>query len=169
MRNELRQLNKKEKDTMNPIDAYLQNTYQQRIVHIETAIRDAWYTDSEWEAYVSTLTHQPVYVPKPKPVKKTNFNNKKKQAPIRETRPESKPESKPETKTNENETKPFVKTRMCRHTLAGRKCNYKNCTYAHDLSEYFPLECRFQFKCRNKNCNYIHPDESKQSFLDRTS
>lgn len=160
MRNELRKLSKNKKENaMNPIDAYLQNMYQEPVVYIETAIRDAWYTDKQWSVYLSTLSHQPVEIPKQKAPQKAS--QKKSSNANRKRANEDQPAPK--------DSKQFVKTRMCRQTLANRKCNYRNCSYAHSLDEYFPLECRFQYKCRNNNCNYIHPNETKQAFLDRTT
>lgn len=85
-------------------------------------------------------------------------------------RPDGNRDRRPDTdRRSDAPTKPEAtfnnaKTRMC--NFAG-KCRRSNCTYAHTLDEFSPVECRFH-TCRKPDCRFFHPKkESKSDFLER--
>lgn len=43
-----------------------------------------------------------------------------------------------------------------------------NCGFAHNISEYQPLRCKFQENCQNNDCKFIHDDENKEQYIART-
>jgi len=73
------------------------------------------------------------------------------------------------------------RTQMCKSVLSRRKCNYKDCNYAHTLKELVVNSCRFKDRCnfviknnrlyKNKDvkrlCNYIHPQEEMNDYYMR--
>ena len=73
------------------------------------------------------------------------------------------------------------RTQICKSVLSRRKCNYKECNYAHSLKELVVNTCRFKDRCnfviknnrlyKNKDvkrlCNYIHPQEEMNDYYIR--
>ena len=79
-------------------------------------------------------------------------------------------------KTTRNEHTPSVvqrpqysnlKTRLCYRM---ETCNRKDtCTFAHNLDEYSPIECKFQ-NCRKDGCTFFHKSkETKQQYIKRVN
>jgi hypothetical protein len=61
----------------------------------------------------------------------------------------------------------FKFTRMCNFA---NSCKRTNCSFAHTLDQFTPVECRFQDKCKTKDtCRFRHSSETKEAFLARTS
>jgi hypothetical protein len=63
-----------------------------------------------------------------------------------------------------------IRTRMC---FRGESCNRRGtCTFAHNMDEFCPIECRFE-KCRrfeSSSCNFYHKKlETKNQYLERTA
>lgn len=87
-----------------------------------------------------------------------------------DTQPFPKPQEGDEAGKKPNEE--FKNTRMCSFL---DKCKRKDCTFAHTLDEYNPVECRFQLKCKsvdvngNYTCRFKHKDETKEAYLSRSS
>ena len=63
-----------------------------------------------------------------------------------------------------NET--YKNTRMCNF---GKTCKRKECSFAHTVGEFSPVECNFQDRCKNKmQCRFKHSDETKEAYMIRS-
>ena len=78
------------------------------------------------------------------------------------------------TKTNikDNDNSSKINTKLCKSIFNecsdGRFiCHYNNCNFAHSLEELTPLPCKFMNSCRMYRCEFIHPEESKEFWVDR--
>ena len=99
--------------------------------------------------------------------------------------PEGRPEGRPEggrasdgarrentgrlKTTPQSSAKPseeFKYTRMCNFA---KTCKRKDCSFAHTLEQFTPVECKFQDRCKTQStCRFKHSCESKEAFLERT-
>lgn len=66
-----------------------------------------------------------------------------------------------------------VKTKMCKETMAGKRCYIKNCGFAHSKTELQLPVCLFKDNCRTlKNpynpCSFVHPCDTPESYKLRT-
>lgn len=60
----------------------------------------------------------------------------------------------------------FKNTKMCKNKGDCRR--RPNCTFAHSLEEFNPIECRFQGRCKTPNtCTFKHHFETKEVYLQR--
>jgi len=69
--------------------------------------------------------------------------------------------------TKKDDKPQFLKnTKMCKN---GENCSRRGaCTFAHTISEFNPITCRFQDKCNQKDtCSFKHNSESKEDYLQR--
>ena len=60
----------------------------------------------------------------------------------------------------------FKYTRMC---VFAKTCKRSNCSFAHSIEQFNPVECRFQDRCKTKEtCRFRHASETKEQFLARS-
>lgn len=60
----------------------------------------------------------------------------------------------------------YKNTRLCNF---GSNCKRKECSFAHSVEEFTPVECRFDERCRTKDtCKFKHRDETKEAFIRRS-
>lgn len=105
------------------------------------------------------------------------FNNRNKRKAMRAEKPTQ------EKQTQEKPRQDLHQTRICKSTLNGKKCLYKNCYFAHSMEELNRQPCRYlDTGCyhvreirpgvydnvsNGKTCSFWHKDEKDISWISR--
>jgi hypothetical protein len=63
---------------------------------------------------------------------------------------------------------PLYRTKFCNNIIKFGNCTRKDCGFYHTVEQARVPKCNYSENCRNRMCQFFHPDETEDSWRNRT-